>query len=60
MKEVEISDTETNAAIPIQNFSQLSGNKKFVIKHGSLQKFVEGAEEASDYGAKVFPDEYIL
>jgi len=59
MKEVEISDTDTNAAIPIQNFSQFAGNKKFVIKHGSLQKFVEGAEEASDYGAKVFPDDQV-
>lgn len=58
MKEIEIDNSRGN--IPIQSFSQPSGqDKKFVIKHGSLQKFVDGAEEASDYGPKMFPDEYI-
>jgi len=59
MKEVEISNTESDAVVPIQNFMQFGGNKKFIIKHGSLQRFVEGAEEASDYGAKVFPDDQV-
>ncbi len=59
MKEVEISNTQSDAVVPIQHFMQSGGNKKFIIKHGSLQKFVEGAEEASDYGAKVFPDDQV-
>ncbi len=59
MKEVEITNSQTDSNIPIPNFSQYAGHdKKHVIKHGSLQKFIDGAEEASDYGPKVFPDEY--
>ena len=58
MKEVEINSSQANSIIPVQNFSQYAGHdKKFIIKHGSLQKFVGEAEEASDYGPKMFPDE---
>ena len=38
------------------NPSQLS-SKDLVIKHGSLQKFVENAEEASDYSYSAFSEE---
>lgn len=55
MKEMEIDASAAN--VPIQTVSQHTGDKKFIIKHGSIQKFVEEAEEASDYGPKVFPDE---
>lgn len=57
MKEKEISDTPN---IKLQNFSQFtSDNKKSLIKHGSLQFFVAGAEEASDFGPSKFPDEEV-
>jgi len=57
MKEKEIGDT---TSIFLQNFSQFtSGSKKSIIKHGSLQYFVAGAEEASDFGPSKFPDEEV-
>lgn len=57
MKEMEIDASTGN--VPIQNVTQHVGDKKFIIKHGSIQKFVEGAEEASDFGPKLFPDEEV-
>lgn len=59
MKDIEITKTKQNAMIPIQNYSQYTDqDKKLLIKHGSLQKFVGGAEEAGDYSYKLFPDSY--
>lgn len=55
MKDKEITN---NSMIPIENFSQYAGGaKKVIIKHGALQQFVQGAEEASDFGPNKFPDE---
>jgi len=59
MKDIEITKTKQNPMIPIQNYSQYTDqDKKLLIKHGSLQKFVDSAEEAGDYSYKLFPDSY--
>jgi len=59
MKDIEITKTKQNPMIPIQNYSQYTDqDKKLLIKHGSLQKFVDSAEEAGDYSYMKFPDSY--
>jgi len=58
MKEIEIDEESGGASVPLQHFSQyLDDKKKTVIKHGSLQVFIEGADESADYGYNLFPDE---
>eukprot|EP00331_Platyophrya_macrostoma_P032801 CAMPEP_0176437752 /NCGR_PEP_ID=MMETSP0127-20121128/18831_1 /TAXON_ID=938130 /ORGANISM="Platyophrya macrostoma, Strain WH" /LENGTH=594 /DNA_ID=CAMNT_0017821483 /DNA_START=213 /DNA_END=1996 /DNA_ORIENTATION=- len=32
---------------------------KKLVKHGSFQKFIENAEEASDYGSNMFPEDEV-
>jgi len=55
MKEKEIT---ANPNMQDSQFVQFTnGAKKIIIKHGSLQQFVQGAEEASDFAPKMFPDE---
>lgn len=57
MKETEIPDDLESMMLPTHSYTQYTGqDKKLIIKHGSLQKFVEGAEGAGDYGANKFPD----
>ena len=61
MKEIEITEIKQNPAVPIQNYIQYTDHdKKLLIKHGSPQKFIEDAEEASDFSSKLFPDSYKL
>jgi len=59
LKEVNFEDEKHNMT-PINNPSDLTDpNKKLTIKHGSVQKFIEDAEEAGNFGYKVFPDEEV-
>jgi len=57
MKEKEIT---TNPNMQASHFLQFTnGAKKIIIKHGSLQQFVQGAEEASDFAPTKFPDDEV-
>ena len=39
------------------DLNELDSKDHLVIKHGSLQQFIDGAEEAGNFGYKMFPDE---
>jgi hypothetical protein len=59
MKEFNVEEAKHNMT-PMNDASDLGNkNKKLVIKHGSAQKFIEGAEEAGNFGNKLFPDEEV-
>ena len=54
-------DTEKEKYKMIPNkagdLNELDSKDHLVIKHGSLQQFIDGAEEAGNFGYKMFPDE---